>query len=163
MVNIVGAIACANTLGIELKKLIVPVRRIQPVEHRMQIKENGNVSIIDDAYNSNPVGSKMAVETLKDFDGLRILVTPGMVELGDKEKEYNFKFGTYAAACCDYIFLIGREHSAPIREGVLSAGYPEDKCITFDKLEEAMKMAYSIKDTRHKYILLENDLPDNYR
>lgn len=163
VVNIVGAIACANTLGIELKKLIVPVRRIQSVEHRMQIKENGNVSIIDDAYNSNPVGSKMAVETLRDFDGLRILVTPGMVELGDKEKEYNFKFGTYAAACCDYIFLIGREHSAPIREGVLSEGFPEDKCITFDKLEEAMKMAYSIKDSRRKYILLENDLPDNYR
>ena len=105
----------------------------------------------------------MAVETLRDFDGLRILVTPGMVELGDKEKEYNFKFGTYAAACCDYIFLIGREHSAPIREGVLSEGFPEDKCITFDKLEEAMKMAYSIKDSRRKYILLENDLPDNYR
>ena len=163
VVNLVGAIACANTLGIELKKLVVPVRRIQPVEHRMQIKENGKVSIIDDAYNSNPVGSKMAVETLRDFDGLRILVTPGMVELGDKEKEYNFKFGTYAAACCDYIFLVGREHSAPIREGVLSTGYPEDKCLTFDKLEEAMKEAYAIKDTRHKYILLENDLPDNYR
>jgi len=163
VVNMVGAIACANTLGVELKKLVIPVRRIRPVEHRMEIKENGNVSIIDDAYNSNPVGSRMAVETLKGFDGVRILVTPGMVELGDKEKEYNYKFGTYAADCCDYIFLVGKEHSAPIREGVLSTGYPENRCLSFDKLEEAMKEAYSIKDKRHKYILLENDLPDNYR
>ncbi len=163
IVNVVGAIACANTFGVELKKLVVPVRRIKPAPHRLEIKESGDVSIIDDAYNSNPVGSKIAVEALRDFDGLRILVTPGMVELGDKEKEYNRLFGTYAADCCDYIFLIGREHSAPIREGVLSKGFPENRCITCDKLEEAMKQAYAIKDKRHKYILLENDLPDNYR
>lgn len=163
VVNLVGAIACANTLGISLKKLVVPVRRIRPVEHRMEIKEHGNVSIIDDAYNSNPVGSKMAVETLKAFDGVRILITPGMVELGAKEKDYNYKFGTYAADCCDYIFLVGKEHSAPIREGVLSTGYPENRCVTCDKFEEAMKLAMSVKEQGHKYILLENDLPDNYR
>ncbi len=162
VINVIGAIAVANKMGIALKDLKIPVRRIQPVEHRMQMREHGLVTIIDDAYNSNPVGSKAAVETLAMFEGIRILITPGMVELGEKEKEYNYKFGTYAAACCDYILLVGKNHTAPIREGVLSCGFPKEKCLVYDKLEDAVSYAYSIKGQGHKYILLENDLPDNY-
>lgn len=162
VINVVGAIAAANTLGIPLKDLRIPVRKIQPVEHRMQMREHGLVTVIDDAYNSNPVGSRAAVETLAMFDGIRILITPGMVELGDKEAEYNYRFGTYAADCCDYILLVGKKHTEPIREGVLSKDFPAEKCLVFDKLEEAVSYAYAIKGQGHKYILLENDLPDNY-
>jgi UDP-N-acetylmuramoyl-tripeptide--D-alanyl-D-alanine ligase len=162
VINVVGAIAVANMLGVSLKELRIPVRRIQPVEHRMQMREHGLVTIIDDAYNSNPVGSKAAVETLAMFDGIRILITPGMVELGEKESEYNYTFGTYAADCCDYILLVGRKHTQPIKEGVLSKGFPEEKCLVYDKIEEAISYAYAIKGQGHKYILLENDLPDNY-
>lgn len=162
VINVVGAIAVANQLGISLKDLRVPVRRIQPVEHRMQMREHGLVTVIDDAYNSNPVGSKAAVETLAMFDGIRILITPGMVELGEKEAEYNYLFGTYAADCCDYILLVGKKHTEPIRKGVLSKGFPEEKCLVYNKLEEAVSYAYAIKGQGHKYILLENDLPDNY-
>lgn len=162
VINVVGAIAVANKLGIALSDLKIPVRRIQPVEHRMQIREHGLVTIIDDAYNSNPVGSKAAVETLKMFEGTRIMITPGMVELGDKEEEYNYKFGTYAADCCDYILLVGKKKTEPILNGVLSKNYPKDKVLSFDKLEEALSYAYAIQSEKHKYILLENDLPDNY-
>lgn len=162
VINVMGAIAVANTLGIELKDLRIPVRRLQPVEHRMQMREHGLVTIIDDAYNSNPAGSKAAVETLAMFDGIKILITPGMVELGDKEAEYNYKFGTYAADCCDYILLVGKKRTEPIAEGAYSRGFPKEKCLAFDKLEEAVSYAYAIKGQGHKYILLENDLPDNY-
>ena len=162
VINVMGAIAVANQLGMSLKELRIPVRRIQPVEHRMQMREHGLVTIIDDAYNSNPIGSKAAVETLAMFDGIRILITPGMVELGDQEIEYNYKFGTYAAECCDYILLVGKKHTDPIKQGVLSQGFPEEKCLVYDKLEDAMSYAYTIKGQGHKYILLENDLPDNY-
>ncbi len=162
VINVVGAIAVANKFGMSLKELKIPVRRIQPVEHRMQMREQGNVTIIDDAYNSNPVGSKAAVETLAMFDGIRILITPGMVELGAKEDEYNFKFGTYAADCCDYILIVGKKNRESIRAGVLSKNYPEDKCVCVDKLEDALSYAYAIKGQGHKFILLENDLPDNY-
>lgn len=162
VINVVGAIGVAHSLGMRLKELKVPVRRIQPVEHRMEMKPQGDVTIIDDAYNSNPVGSKAAVETLKMFDGIRILITPGMVELGDKEEEYNYKFGTYAASCCDYILLVGSKHTAPIKEGVLSENFPPERLFVFEKLEEALNQALRIKGQGHKYILLENDLPDNY-
>lgn len=162
VINVVGAIAVAHQFGMSLKELKIPVRRIQPVEHRMKMREQGNVTIIDDAYNSNPVGSKAAVETLAMFDGIRILVTPGMVELGDKEDEYNFKFGTYAADCCDYILIVGKKNRESIYQGVMSKNFPEERCKTFDKLEEALSFAYAIKGQGHKYVLLENDLPDNY-
>lgn len=162
VINVMGAIAVANRFGIALKDLRIPVRRLRPVQHRMEMKENGNVTIIDDAFNSNPIGSKAAVETLALFDGMRILITPGMVELGEDEAEYNRKFGTYAADCCDWILLVGAKHTEPIREGILSKGFPEKKCLVFDKVEDAIDYAYKIKGQEHKYILLENDLPDNY-
>lgn len=162
VINVVGAIAVANKLGVPLKDLKIPVRRIQPVEHRMQMREHGMVTIIDDAFNSNPVGSKSAVETLAMFEGIRVLITPGMVELGDKEDEYNYKFGTYAAECCDYILLVGRNRTKAIRNGAIDKGFSEEKCLVFDRLQEAVSYAYSIKGAGHKYILLENDLPDNY-
>ena len=96
------------------------------------------------------------------FDGIRILITPGMVELGNKEDEYNYKFGTYAAECCDYILIVGKKNRESIHKGVLSKAFPEDRCVCVDKLEDALSYAYAIKGQGHKYILLENDLPDNY-
>lgn len=162
VINVMSAITVANVFGISLKDLRIPVRRISPVPHRMQMIPKGNVTIIDDAFNSNPVGSKAAVETLAMFDDVKILITPGMVDLGEKEEEYNFKFGTYAAKCCDYILLVGKKRTEPIKNGVMSEGFPGEKCLSFDKLEEAMAYAYAIKEQGHKYILLENDLPDNY-
>lgn len=162
VINVVGAVAVANQMGISLAELKIPVRRIRPVEHRMQMRTQGLFTIIDDAYNSNPVGSKAAVETLAMFEGIRILITPGMVELGAKEEEYNFLFGTYAAECCDYILLVGERNAKAISSGALSKGFDKEKCLVYDKLEDAMAYAYAIKGTGHKYILLENDLPDNY-
>jgi UDP-N-acetylmuramoyl-tripeptide--D-alanyl-D-alanine ligase len=162
VINIIGAIAVANQLGIALSDLKIPVRRLEPVPHRMQLLGRGAVTIIDDAYNSNPVGSKAAVETLGLFDGVKILVTPGMVELGDKEAEYNKAFGGYAAKNCDYICLVGRKRAEPIAAGALEAGFPEEKLRIFDRLQEALDFAYSVGDEGHKFILLENDLPDNY-
>ena len=162
MINVLGAIAVANMNGIPLKELKIPVRRIESVEHRMQIRDRGNITLIDDAYNSNPAGSKAAIETLAMFEGIRILITPGMVELGEKEEEYNYKFGTYAAEHCDYIILVGEKHTRPIAEGIRSRSFPEGKLKVFERLEDALSYAYVIKDEGHKYILLENDLPDNY-
>ena len=162
VINVMGAIAVAHEMGIPLAELRIPVRKIQSVPHRMEMKNHGDVTIIDDAFNSNPIGSKAAVETLALMDGMRILITPGMVELGEDEAEYNRKFGTYAADCCDRIFLVGRKHTEPIKEGILSKGFPEKDLEVFDNVQDAISRAYALKTEQHKYILLENDLPDNY-
>ena len=162
VLNVAGAIAVANTYGIDLKDLVVPVRRLRPAPHRLQMIGEGNTTIIDDAYNSNPAGSKAAVETLGMFEGTRILITPGMVELGEKEDELNKKFGTYAAANSDYVCLVGEKHTRPILAGLLEAGFPRKNIFIGETLDEAMAYARSREAKGRKYILLENDLPDVY-
>ncbi len=161
--NVTGAIAMANTMGLSLAKLRMAVRRITPAPHRQELLRHGNVSIIDDAYNSNPMGAKMAVNTLSKFTGyVRILVTPGMVELGEKEAEYNKEFGKQAAEAADYIILVGADRTKPIKEGAVEAGFSEDKIFVKDTLKEATDLMYELESGKEKVILLENDLPDNY-
>ncbi len=162
--NIVGAIAAANSFGIPMTKLKMAVRRLQSVPHRLELKKHGNVSILDDAYNSNPNGAKVALETLALFENcVKILVTPGMVELGEKEAEYNEEFGKQAAAVCDYIILIGQKNSEAIKKGALSAGFPGEKIFIKQTFTEGSELMYQLDAGQEKVILLENDLPDNYK
>ncbi len=162
--NIVGAIAAANSLGVPMNKLRMAVRRLQSVPHRLELTKHGNVSILDDAYNSNPNGAKVALETLALFEGsVKILVTPGMVELGEKEAEYNTEFGKQAAGVCDYIILVGQKNSADIKKGAVEGGFAEDKIFIKSTFTEASSLMYEIGAGREKVILLENDLPDNYK
>ena len=154
--------AVANTLGIPLEKLRLPVQQLESVPHRLQLLGGGGRTVIDDAYNSNPAGAKAALEVLSAFPGLRILVTPGMVELGEKQESLNRDFGAQAAGRCDYAVLVGRKQAPPIRAGLLSAGFPEDRILVLDTVQEAVAAADALEPGRERVILLENDLPDNY-
>ena len=162
IINVMGAIAVAHEMGIALEELKIPVRRLKSVPHRMEMKNQGGVTIIDDAFNSNPIGSKAAVETLALFDGMRILVTPGMVELGAKQEELNFEFGQEAAKACDYIVLVGKAQTQPIYNGIKDAGFDMNNVYVADGLNDALAKANSYQTSKKKVVLLENDLPDNY-
>ena len=61
-------------------------------------------------------------------------MTPGMVELGAKEAELNRKFGEQAAVSADYIMLVGRKHTEPIADGIISAGFDKDHLFITDTL-----------------------------
>lgn len=162
VINITGAIAAANGFGMPLSEMKRFVRRIDAVPHRMQIVPRGEVTIIDDAFNSNPAGCRAALSTLSRMDGMRILVTPGMVELGAEEYKLNREFGEFAAVCCDKIALIGKKQTEAIKEGIESKGFNKDDLLIFEDFSEAMKHLYAMNSDKKKIILLENDLPDNY-
>lgn len=162
VINVVGALAVSHMYGISLKKLKTQVIKLRCAPHRMQIIPRGDITIIDDAYNSNPVGSKAALETLAMFSGTKIIITPGMVELGDKEDFYNKKFGNYIAKYSDYAILIGEKHTRPIYRGLKEKGFDEKKIFVCETLQEAMEYATKINEGLKKFILLENDLTDNY-
>ena len=85
-----------------------------------------------------------------------------MVELGEKEEELNAAFGSQAAAVCDYVVLVGEKRAVPIKKGLLSAGYPEEKIYVASSIGDAMNHIYALKTDKKKVVLLENDLPDNY-
>ncbi|MDD2970858.1 MAG: UDP-N-acetylmuramoyl-tripeptide--D-alanyl-D-alanine ligase [Lachnospiraceae bacterium] len=161
--NIAGAIAVANTLGIAMEKLIYPVRQLESVPHRLQLQNQGNRIILDDSYNSNKNGFMAALDTLQGFQEIRILFTPGMVELGEKQYSENKEAGVYAADKCDYVVLVGREQTKPIYDGLLEAGFPEHKIIIVEGLMEGFDRINGIpSEDRKKVVLIENDLPDNY-
>ena len=164
VINIMGAVAICCELGISLAALKPQVRRLESVPHRLQLLPKGNgVTVIDDAYNANPAGTRAAIDALALFDGFKVLVTPGMVELGDRQAELNKAFGAYAAPVCDYVVLVGKKQTAPIYEGLLEAGYPRDRIYVAEALGDAITRAYGVNaGGREKIILLENDLPDNF-
>lgn len=161
--NVLGAIAYCHGLGISLEKLALPVKRIAAVPHRLQLLDKGgDLTYIDDAYNSNPSGCRAALNVLGLFDACRILVTPGMVELGAKQEELNYEFGKEAAQACDYIVLVGKAQTVPIYNGIKDAGYNMSQVYVADGLNEALAKVQEYKTDKKKIVLLENDLPDNY-
>jgi len=161
--NLLGAIAYCHGTGIALEKLVIPVRKIAAVPHRLQLLDKGGgLTFIDDAYNSNPSGCRAALNVLGLFDACRILVTPGMVELGEKQHELNREFGSEAAKVCDYIALVGKKQTEPIFEGIQNADFDMSRVFVCDTLGEALDKVRSIVTDKKKIVLLENDLPDNY-
>lgn len=163
VLNIAGAIACAHTLGVPMEMLVRQVKLLESVPHRLQLVKGNNALIIDDAYNSNPSGAKAALDTLAAFDGVKVLVTPGMVELGAKQEELNRVFGSQAAAVCDYVVLVGEKQAEPIYAGLMDAGYPKEKIFVEHDLKAALKIVENIRTgDKQKIVLLENDLPDNF-
>ena len=160
--NILGAISISVFLGLSKEEIARGVSKIEPVEHRLQVIKNPNGSIvIDDAFNSNPKGSKMALDVLKQFSGRKIIITPGMVELGQKEIEYNETFGKQMAKVVDIAILVGVKRSIPIEQGLKDGGFDSMNTYVVSSLEEAtQKLAELTKPG--DVILFENDLPDNY-
>lgn len=160
--NIAGAIAVAHTLGIPMAKLRYPVKQLQSVPHRLQLSGQGDRILLDDSYNSNKDGFKAALDTLAMFQELRILLTPGMVELGEKQYDENKEAGIYAADKCDYAILVGKERTKPIQDGLREAGFAKSRMIVVDSLQEAFRMVDAIPEEKRKVVLIENDLPDRY-
>ena len=161
-VNLAGAIGMALYLGVTEQEIRMQLRKLTAPPHRLELKRNGAVTIIDDAYNANPSGSKAALDALAMFPDCKILVTPGMVELGAQQETLNAEFGRQAAAVCDYIILVGEKQAEPIRKGIESAGFDMSRVTVTHTVNEAIAHAYGIGGGARKVILLENDLPDNY-
>ena len=157
--NVLASIALGKELGISIEKLIVGVKKVNAVEHRLELKKMGAITIIDDAYNSNPVGSKMAVDVLNLMPGKKIIVTPGMIELGDEQDKLNKEFGEYMASVCDEVILVGTEQTKPIYEGLINKKYNKKNIHVIDDVKLAFPLMQRLSkgDT---YVLLENDLPD---
>ena len=119
------------------------------------------VSIIDDAFNANPVGAQAALRVLSGFPGRRIIITPGMVELGGEEDAFNAAFGEQMASSVDVAILVGKRHVQPIAEGLRRAGFPEEQIHIVSSLDESTKVLHGMMQPGD-VVLYENDLPDNY-
>lgn len=157
--NLTGCIAVANTLGISLSALKTAVHMVKPVPHRLQLLPGG---VIDDAYNSNPAGFRCALDLLSGMKGRRVLVTPGMVELGERQEALNEELGAYAASRCDYAVLIGEKQAPPLKRGLLNAGFDRERIFVASDLHQGLSYVRQLPPEESQTVLLENDLPDNF-
>lgn len=161
--NILASVILAKQLQVELGSISYAIKKLTPVQHRMEIKRNNNgITIIDDAFNSNPIGAKMALNVLKNIEGIRkIIITPGMIELADKQEFYNRNFGKQISEACDYVVLVGKRISKPIYEGLIETGYKTENIYVAQNFTEATQHIGSFIKSGD-VILYENDLPDTY-
>lgn len=161
--NLLLAAGVARHLGIRLKTMALAASRMEPVEHRLELKEQNGFYVIDDAFNSNPVGARNAVEILSSFEqGKRIIITPGMIELGEIEEEENREFGrVIGRAGLDHIILVGPERTRPILEGIKEINGQAGRVRVVNSLFEANNLLKEIA-APGDVVLYENDLPDVY-
>lgn len=164
VLNILAAASMAYDMGVALKDIAYAISRLKPTEHRLELKGfiNGS-TLIDDAYNANPEGSIKAVEVLKSFDGFKkIIVTPGLVELADKEYECNYNLGLAAAKVCDIIIAVGKTRAVPFNTAADDSGFDKDNFFVAESFADALNLLRDMTDDK-TVVLFENDLPDNYK
>lgn len=161
--NILLATAVAVHEGIKLRDVAYRVRSLKPAESRLvkQTTTQG-ITIINDAYSANPAGIISALKVLSLHQtGRRLLITPGMVELGALHESENRKLGELAAHHATDVFLVGTKQTEPIKAGLLAAGFPPQRLQVVETLAESISWYQNNLKTGDTVLFL-NDLPDTY-
>ena len=161
--DILAAAAMAHILGVSENDIKFAVGSLKPTEHRLELKGYANGSLlIDDAYNSNPEGCLEAVRVLGSFAGKKkVIITPGLIELGSREYDCNYALGLEATKYCDVIILVGQNRSKPMMDAINTTEFNKDNVYVVSSFKEAMEIYTPMAD-KNSVVLLENDLPDNY-
>jgi UDP-N-acetylmuramoyl-tripeptide--D-alanyl-D-alanine ligase len=159
-------IACAVGVAMAMKtppwlaaKLLAT---LPEVEHRQNVTTSPKgVVVIDDSYNSNPAGAAAALELLVRHSragGRRVVVTPGMVEMGKLQREANREFAAQAAKTATDIVIVGRTNRRALLEGAKGGNGDVRQFRTREDATTWARENLGPGDV----ILYENDLPDHY-
>lgn len=160
--NIVTASTLAYLLGITKEDLQSAIKLLEPSPHRLEMIKNGNVTIIDDSYNSNLIGASEALDVLSKFEGKKIVVSPGIVEMGQKQSEVNFKLGTMIADVADFFLIMNETNKNDLLSGAIAHSFKR-KNIFFAQTRKSQKEILNLLISNGCVVLFINDLPDNYK
>ena len=166
VLDILAAVAVADRLGVSESQQKTAIAKLQQVEHRLFISQRGGLTILDDAYNSNPEGARMALDVLRGLNlaegATRIVVTPGFVELGKKQEEACREFGRRIAAAADKLIIVNKLNKNAIYKGAVEGGMRKDDIFCAQNLAEAAAEIRRLA-VAGDAILYENDLPDTFK
>ncbi|MCB1531796.1 MAG: UDP-N-acetylmuramoyl-tripeptide--D-alanyl-D-alanine ligase [Alphaproteobacteria bacterium] len=161
--NLALAFVTALQLGIESDAIHAALQSLSQIEHRLQVTQRPDQTVlIDDAFNSNPVGFSSALELLGQLknQGRAILITPGMIELGSSHYEAHLKIGEFAGEICDVALVVNSGRIPSFVKGFKNTGGSKT-LIEVDTFQEASAWVEKNKQPKD-VILIENDLPDMY-
>ena len=159
--NILLCVQMAKKLGLTDEQIISGISKLKPVPHRLEIIKTEDNIILDDSYNASVDGCDVALKVLKCLGKRKIVITPGLVELGEKEKEENITFGKKIAKVADIVVIVNKVNFEAIKYGLNSEKFNEDNVYQAETLEKAKLLMKDFLKTGDA-ILFENDLPDNY-
>lgn len=160
--NILLALAVARHLGLSLAQIAAAVQTLEAAEHRLRVNALPNgITIVDDAYSANPVGAESALNAFKLHEGRRIVITPGMVELGALQHEANFKLGQQLTQAAHIIVLVGIAQTQPLQDGIGQTDFDPSNLLIFDTFEAAQTW-FQANVRAGDAVLFLNDLPDTY-
>ncbi|MDR9446397.1 MAG: UDP-N-acetylmuramoyl-tripeptide--D-alanyl-D-alanine ligase [Balneolaceae bacterium] len=164
VLNFTLAASAALHLGLRLETIASAALTIPEIEHRLQRRPMGDHLVLDDAFNSNPVGAKHALDVLVRMEGnQKWIVTPGFIEMGAEQETLQHTFGEQLGdAALDGYLLIGPKQTASIRAGIMATDPSlETRIHTFRSTAEAQEWL-SGNQKPGDIVLYENDLPDTY-
>jgi UDP-N-acetylmuramoyl-tripeptide--D-alanyl-D-alanine ligase len=159
--NILAAIVVADYYKVDINRLKTYVSQVNAIDNRLQLKHFDQFTIIDDAFNSNLTGFKNAIDILNHFDNKKIIITPGIVDLGKEQYQINYEIGEELANVCDYVVLVGKKQTQSIYDGLTAKGYSNDQIFVTNDFQIGYN--HVMKEFNSNFtLLIENDLPDNY-
>lgn len=160
LTNILSAATVASYCGMSDREIAKAIQTLSPASHRLEIKEieNPKMTVIDDAYSSNTTGFAEALELLNTFPSPKIIVTPGIIELGSETHTIHKNLGKKVDEVCDYIILVGKnERTNGLADGVTN----KEKIIYIKEFKEVWEVIKTL-EVNHPTLLIENDLTDIY-
>lgn len=160
--NLMAVFTLVCSLGGDPRIVIGALSNIRGVENRLCVSKEGEVLYLRDAYNSNPQGFQQALEVMEKLPAKkRILMTPGMIELGYLQQVENEKAAKYAAKICDVVLVVGETNKKALLKGLEEGGMAEDKRLYCKNRTEAFAVLKTLAEAGDS-VLIENDLPDWY-
>lgn len=159
--NILAGIATAHQSGESIEAIVKGVAKLKAPPHRLEMKKQGKYTLIDDAFNANPVGSKMALNVLGQMPGQKMVITPGMIDLGVEQERLNIEYAEAMAQVADFIILVGAKQAAVLEKGLIQQNYPKEQYYIATDIHDGLKKMNAVVE-EGGFVLLANDLPDLY-
>lgn len=161
--NILLASSLALKFGVTLEDIAKALEDVDYIPHRLELTVNGNITILDDAYSANEEGAKSALEVLGSFEGKKVCITPGIVEMGEKEFAVNEEYGKQLGNVCDYIIIVNKVNQDALKKGIESTKINKENVFYVENLDLAKAQLSTVTKSQEKFVILfANDLPDNY-
>lgn len=160
-INQNGAKIIAKMVGMNELEILERVKYFRSVPNRFEwTEERYGMKVIDDAYNSNEKSFADAVAYLgKQKKFIRILVTPGLVELGTESAKIHEELGKQIVGNADMVILVGKNE---LTENLARGIGKNIKIVWIEKTLQFMKVVNDLKLKKGPLVLLENDVTENY-
>lgn len=162
--NIVLAITIARKLGAPMELIQGALRSLKQISARLEVNHDiNNTTWINDGFNANPEGFKQAIDLLTQFGnhkkGRKILITPGIIELGDQHDEIHAQIAKYAMAQVDILIIVAPQRIDSFVKTAELLKKPHQTVLTALGFSDAQKWVNEYI-TENDTILIANDLPD---